>query len=87
MVMVKVTIYRSSKAALNAVMRSLAIDLKAEGILAAILHPGWVQTDMGGEDALINSEQSVSGMRKVISGLNATNSGKFFAYDGQEIVW
>ena len=80
-------IYRSSKAALNAVMKSLAVDLAPRGILVGILHPGWVRTDMGGPGALIDAEVSVSGMRKVISSFRPDTSGSFFNYDGSPIPW
>lgn len=80
-------LYRSSKAAVNMVVKSLSIDLKPVGITAVVFHPGWVKTDMGGPNALISTEQSVSGMRQVISRLTLADSGKFFAYDGQEIPW
>ena len=80
-------IYRSSKAALNMVMKSLSIDLKTKGIASTILHPGWVQTDMGGPNGLINAEQSITGLRKVIAALTLANSGRFIAYDGKEIPW
>lgn len=80
-------LYRSSKAAVNMVVKSLAIDLKPLGITAVVFHPGWVRTDMGGPNAMISPEQSVSGMRHVISGLAPADSGKFFAYDGQLIPW
>ncbi len=80
-------LYRSSKAAVNMVVKSLAIDLKPLGITAVVFHPGWVRTDMGGPNAMISPEQSVSGMRHVISGLAPADSGKFFAYDGQPIPW
>ncbi len=80
-------LYRSSKAALNMVVKSLAIDLKPGGIIAVVFHPGWVQTDMGGPDAMISAAQSVSGMRQMIGRLASADSGKFFGYDGQEILW
>lgn len=80
-------LYRSSKAALNMVTKSLSLDLRREGITAVVLHPGWVQTDMGGPNALITTEQSVSGMRKVIGKLSSSCSGKFYNYDGREIPW
>ena len=80
-------IYRSTKAALNAVMKSLAVDLGRRGISVALLHPGWVRTDMGGPNALIDAPESVSGLRQVIKGLNLKNSGCFFNYDGSEIPW
>ncbi len=80
-------LYRSSKAAVNMVGKSLAIDLKSRGIASVLLHPGWVKTDMGGRDALITTEQSVTGMRRVLNGMTLADSGKFFAYDGQAIPW
>lgn len=80
-------IYRSSKAALNAAMASTAIDLRDAGISVGILHPGWVETDMGGPNALIDVKTSVMGMCKVIDELDISKSGKFFSYDGSEIGW
>jgi len=80
-------LYRSSKAAVNMVVKSLSIDLKPLGIIAVVFHPGWVKTDMGGPNALITAEQSVSGMRRVTDRLVPADSGKFFGYDGQEIPW
>jgi len=79
--------YRSSKAALNAAWRSLAIDVKPQGVTAAVLHPGWVQTRMGGSQAPLTPEQSVSGMRRVIAGLTPEQSGGFYNYDGSTIPW
>ena len=80
-------VYRSTKAALNAVMKSLSIDLASNGISVAILHPGWVRTDMGGPSGLIDVFESVSGLRKVIERLNLENSGRFYNFDGSEINW
>lgn len=79
--------YRSSKAAVNAVFRSLAIDLRGEGFVVVLLHPGWVRTDMGGPGALIDTQESVTGMRRVIDGAGADASGRWFNYDGREIPW
>lgn len=80
-------IYRSSKASVNMVMKSLSIDLGTAGIAVLTLHPGWVLTAMGGSNALIDTQTSVTGMRKVIENLNINNTGKFIAYDGKEIGW
>lgn len=80
-------IYRSSKAAVNIVMKSLSIDLNPKGIIVVLLHPGWVRTDMGGPNGLISAEQSVNGMRHVISMLKSADSGKFYAFDGQIVPW
>ena len=80
-------IYRSSKAALNSVVKSLAVDLLDEGFSAAVLHPGCVLTDMGGPNALIDVNASVSGMMQVIDNLTKEQSGSFFNYDGNIISW
>jgi NAD(P)-dependent dehydrogenase (short-subunit alcohol dehydrogenase family) len=80
-------IYRSAKAALNAVMKSLAIDLKQKQISVAVLHPGWVGTDMGGPGAKIDAFESVAGLREVIDGISLENSGSFLNYDGTELSW
>jgi NAD(P)-dependent dehydrogenase (short-subunit alcohol dehydrogenase family) len=80
-------LYRSSKAAANMVIKSLAVDLRSKGITAVAFNPGWVKTDMGGPNAMISSEQSVSGMRQVFSQLTLADSGKFLGYEGNEIPW
>ena len=80
-------IYRSSKSAVNMVVKSIAIDLESNDIISVLLHPGWVRTDMGGPSGLISVEQSVSGMLSVIREVTSTDSGKFIAYDGQIIPW
>lgn len=77
--------YRSSKAALNAAWKSLALD--NPGILAAILHPGWVQTRMGGANAPLSPEDSVTGLRRVIEQLRPEQSGGFFSHDGTVVPW
>ncbi len=77
--------YRSAKAALNAVWRSFALDNKS--LIAAVLHPGWVQTDMGGSGAPVRPADSIAGMRRVIAGLTTKGSGSFFAYDGEALPW
>ena len=79
-------IYRSSKAALNACIKSLSIDLAPE-ILVAALHPGWVQTDMGGANALITAKESVAGLASVIDQLNKQTTGQFIDYSGKLIPW
>ncbi len=80
-------LYRSSKAAVNMVVKTLAIDLKTQGVTAIAFHPGWVQTDMGGQNAAITTTQSIAGMRQVISTLTLSDSGKFLDYNGHEIPW
>ena len=80
-------IYRSSKAALNAVMKSLSMDLRDQGFTVVVLNPGWVRTDMGGSNASIDSFESVAGQREVINNLRIEDSGRFLHYDGSEIPW
>lgn len=77
--------YRSSKSALNSAWRSLAVD--NPGVICAVLHPGWVQTRMGGASAPLDPGQSIAGMRQVIEGLGREQSGSFFAYDGTTVPW
>lgn len=79
--------YRSSKAALNAAMKSVAIDLRDKAIGVLILHPGWVKTDMGGKNALIEVEESVSGMRQRIKEFSFEQSGCFVNYKGDVLPW
>jgi NAD(P)-dependent dehydrogenase (short-subunit alcohol dehydrogenase family) len=79
--------YRSSKAAVNMVMRSAAIDLAPRRITCALINPGWVKTDMGGPNATLSPQQSVSAMRRLIETLGPNDSGKFYNYDGREYPW
>ena len=80
-------VYRSSKTALNQVVKSLSVDLAGDGFITAVLHPGWVRTDMGGPNGLIDAETSIGGMISVIDELQPQKSGGFYAYDGAEIPW
>lgn len=80
-------LYRSSKAALNASMKSLSIDIRDQGVGVLILHPGWVRTDMGGPNGLIDCESSVSGMREVIENFSLAQTGSFIKYDGKPMPW
>ena len=80
-------IYRSSKAALNQVTKTLSVELKSRGITVVAVSPGWVQTDMGGAAAPLTAEVSIAGLRKVIAGLAAKDSGRFKHYDGTENPW
>ena len=79
--------YRSSKAAVNAAWKSLSIDWKDDGIAIVMLHPGWVKTDMGGDNAQIDTKTSVDGLRDRIAETDLSNSGRFVAYDGATIEW
>lgn len=79
--------YRSSKAALNMAWNALASEAKPLGVVAAVLDPGWVQTRMGGPNALITPEQSVGDMRALIDRLTLDQSGGFFKRDGSRHAW
>jgi NAD(P)-dependent dehydrogenase (short-subunit alcohol dehydrogenase family) len=77
--------YRLSKATLNMLTGAQAQEYKESGIVVISMTPGWVRTDMGGTDAHLSTEKSVSGMLKVIDGLTIEHTGRFFAYDGEEV--
>jgi NAD(P)-dependent dehydrogenase (short-subunit alcohol dehydrogenase family) len=79
--------YRSSKAAVNMVMRSLAIDLAPREITCVVVNPGWVQTDMGGPRANLAPAESVTRLRRLIDNLGPADSGKFFNHDSREYAW
>ncbi len=79
--------YRASKAALNMEWKSLSKDTASKGLICVVLHPGWVQTDMGGAQATLTIDQSVPSMVKVIDGLKPCDNGRFLNYDGSEIPW
>ena len=79
--------YRSSKAAVNMVMRCAAIELRPRGIACVLINPGWVRTDMGGAGATLSPEESVGAMRRLIATLGPAQSGRFFNHDGREYPW
>lgn len=79
--------YRMSKAALNAGLKNLSIELKPRDIAVAALHPGWVRTDMGGADAAVAIPDSVAGMREVIAALDLAQTGSFTDYRGKPLSW
>ncbi len=79
--------YRSSKAALNAAMKSLSIELRSKNIGVLLLHPGWVQTDLGGKNATLTTKQSVLSMHDVIEQFSIEKTGKFIRYDGFLMPW
>jgi NAD(P)-dependent dehydrogenase (short-subunit alcohol dehydrogenase family) len=79
--------YRSSKAAVNMVMRSLAIDLAPHGITCVVVNPGWVRTDMGRSHATLTPADSVKRLRDLIETWGPAQSGKFYNHDGREYPW
>jgi NAD(P)-dependent dehydrogenase (short-subunit alcohol dehydrogenase family) len=79
--------YCTSKTAASKVMQILAQDLKADGVIVCPVHPGWVQTDMGGPSAQITPAQSAQGLLKLITALEPEQSGRFWTWEGKEHVW
>jgi NAD(P)-dependent dehydrogenase (short-subunit alcohol dehydrogenase family) len=79
--------YRLSKVALNMVGKSIANDLRGRGVIAVLLHPGWVRTRMGGPSGKISVEECVEGQQRILDALMPEQSGHFFNYDGRELPW
>ena len=79
--------YRMSKAAVNAAGKSLSIDLKPKGIAVAMLHPGWVRTDMTDHNGLIDTDESASGLLMRMEELNLDNTGSFWHTNGELLPW
>jgi NAD(P)-dependent dehydrogenase (short-subunit alcohol dehydrogenase family) len=79
--------YVAAKAALNRMMRSVATDVKDRGIMIGLIHPGWVQTDMGGANAEITPQESASGIRKVTAEWTLDQSGDFKKWNGENHAW
>lgn len=80
-------IYSTTKAALSKVAQILAIDWKNDPVTVALMHPGWVRTDMGGPHAQLTVEESASGIRRVIAGLTRADSGRFYKWNGEIHPW
>ena len=79
--------YRESKAALNMFTKTLAAELGPEGFTCLTLHPGWVRTDMGGDQAPLSPEQSVTGMRNVIDNMTTDDNGVYRGHHGDIVPW
>ncbi|MBY9000207.1 MAG: SDR family oxidoreductase [Candidatus Heimdallarchaeota archaeon] len=79
--------YSSSKSALNMMTKTLSNELKEMEITVVVIHPGWVQTDMGGENAPLELESSIMGIIKVIDSLSIADTGKFYDWQRNEIQW
>ena len=80
-------VYRSSKTAVNQVVKSLSIDLAGRDISVICLHPGWVQTEMGGPNAEIGTDESVSGLKGILQSAGRAQSGQFIEFNGDSIPW
>jgi NAD(P)-dependent dehydrogenase (short-subunit alcohol dehydrogenase family) len=81
------TAYRASKSALNAAWRSMAVERAHEPIAIAMLHPGWVRTDMGGAGGSLSIPESVASMRRVIDRLSPKDKGVFLNHRGETLPW
>lgn len=81
------SLYRASKAALNSVLKDVSLTFGPQGAICAAFHPGWVQTDMGGESADLTVEASVADLRRSLAGLTNAANGGFFNHDGGTIAW
>lgn len=79
--------YGESKAALNDEFRLRSAGWGAAGVIAIVMHPGWVRTDMGGGGAPLGVEESVAGIRRVVAGLSTADHGRFLTWDGREHRW
>ncbi|KAJ8981677.1 hypothetical protein NQ317_017298 [Molorchus minor] len=79
--------YRCSKVALNMVTKSLSVDLKKDGILVTCIHPGWVKTDMGGSNAPMEVDKSVSSIAQLVRSLSEKHNGEFYQWDGKRLDW
>lgn len=79
--------YRTSKAALNMANAVIAHQLKDKGITSVVIHPGWVQTDMGGPHAPLMPDDATASIIKTINGLSASDNGRFVDYKGDEMKW
>lgn len=72
---------------MNSMTKSMSIDLKGDGIMTISMHPGWVQTDMGGKHAPLKPEQSILGMLSTIAKLGPEHNGTFLQFDGKTLPW
>lgn len=81
------TTYSISKAALNMLSAHQSVLLKERGVVVVAMDPGWVKTDMGGEGARLEKEESIAGMLKVLSEVGIEQSGKYYEYNGNERKW
>ena len=82
-----ISLYSSSKAALNMAVKCLSVELEQQGLIAVLFHPGHVQTDMGGQAAPVTPQKSIEGMKNQIVALTHDDNGRFLSYDGRQIPW
>jgi len=80
-------VYRASKSALNALWRNLSVEWKDDGIICALIRPGFVKTEMTNFQGDLTPEETVTGMRSVLNGLTMEGSGCYHSYDGKQLPW
>lgn len=79
--------YRCSKAALNMLTKCLAVDLKPDGISCLAYHPGWVSTDMGGEEAPLSPRSAAGAFCDFLDKIQSSETGGFFDHAGRTLNW
>jgi len=80
-------VYRASKSGLNALWRNLSVEWRGDGIICPLIRPGFVKTEMTGFKGDLLPEDTVRGMRDVLSKVTIADSGKYLSYDGTELPW
>ncbi len=79
--------YRASKAALNSAIKSLSAEYADRGYVFALVHPGWVKTDLTNHTGNYTTQESAAGLFKIITGLDASDNGHFYDFQGKELPW
>ena len=79
--------YSSSKSALNMMSRCLAGDLRSDNIIVVPVHPGFIQTDMGGSVAILTLDEAIPSLVETIDNLTMDDTGQFFNWDGSQVAW
>lgn len=79
--------YRMSKSALNAATKAMSVEFKSLGIVAVVLHPGWVRTDLGGPRAPLEVDATVAEMWQTLAALSERQNGAFIDYRGERLEW
>lgn len=79
--------YSISKTAVNMLTKLTASSLAKENFIVYASHPGWVKTDMGGDEAPVEQADSIAGMLKKLDSVTAKDNGHFFNYTGEDLPW